>query len=441
MQGSRRIVPVIVFVTALLWVLPAAAFAVGPSVNHLNGVASLGTTEAAVAVGQGGTLIHTSDGGATWERVGLPLYRDYYDVGFSSSNTKGWAIGDRGQLVSTDDGGVTWYGQLSGTSQPLRALAVVSSSVAYIAGGGPQAGDLSADQGIFLRTTDGGDNWVSSPPTDSAWTGLTPLYEHRFTAIAAAGTEVWLRGEHAGSQIVAVSHDSGSNWTAFAGATTVGDLELTGPGPSNGFAVGGSSVLHTSDSWQTVAAVQHTAAGPLVGLDMLSATNGWAVGDSGGIVHTTDGGAWVAETSGTTSNLKAISASNPSLAWAAGENGALLRTTDSGTTWSTIAGPSDTFRPRCFATARASCYRNHYVTLKYKVTDSDSAIVKVKIKIKTRTGRTVKTLGFIQKPANIAASWRFKCTLKKGSYLYWVYATDLSGNVQTRIGKNSLTVK
>ena len=223
---------------------------------------------------------------------------------------------------------------------------------------------------------------------------------------------------------------------------TLGVLDLTGPGASSGFGLGGSTILHTTDGWQTAATVQYTAANPLNDLDMAAASDGWAVGDLGGIAYTTDGGVpWAAQISGTSYDLLGVSALSASVAWAAGEHGTILRTTDSGVTWATIAAPLDTVRPKCYATAKASCLHDHTATLKYRVDDPTSPLVKVKIRIKTKAGHTVKTLGFLQKSANLAATWRFKCTLKKGSYMYWVYATDLCGNVQSRIGKNGFTVK
>ena len=447
MLKSRRGRPVIALAIALafLWLLPGLAFAGTATISDLYDISSSGSSPAfAVAVGQGGTILNTTDGGFIWRWKEPTQYRDLYDVGFDTAAGRGWAVGARGQINSSTDGGQTWGGETSGTSQPLRSLAVVDGNVAYIAGGGPQAGSPALDVGIFLRTTNGGVEWETLSPSDPTLPpGATPLDQHRFTAVAASGTNVWLRGEHAGSQIVAYSTDRGATWTAGIGAATIGDLDLSGPGASSGFALGGSTILHTTDNWQTVATVKHTAAAPLVGLDMATAVDGWAVGDLGGIVHTIDGEIWATEfVGGTTDNLKGVSALSASVAWAAGEHGTLLRTTDSGVTWATIAAPLDTVSPKCYATARASCYRNHYVSLKYRVDDPTSPLVKIKIRIKTKGGHTVKTLvSSLAKPANLAATWRFKCTLKKGSYLYWVYATDLSGNTQSRIGKNGLTVK
>jgi photosystem II stability/assembly factor-like uncharacterized protein len=62
----------------------------------------------------------------------------------------GWAVGDGGKIQRSDDGGQTWAQQSSGTTRILRRVAAVSPSVAWAAGEG----------GVVLRTTDGGERWI-----------------------------------------------------------------------------------------------------------------------------------------------------------------------------------------------------------------------------------------------------------------------------------------
>ena len=50
-------------------------------------------------------------------------------------------------------------------------------------------------------------------------------------------------------------------------------------------------------------------------------------------------GAWTSETSGTASDLGAVSCVNSADAWASGADGTLLRTTDGGSTWTRLATP------------------------------------------------------------------------------------------------------
>jgi len=69
------------------------------------------------AVGEGGTILHTADGGKTWEtqRSGtLQPLNAIFGIG-----TELWAVGDNGTIVHTADGGKTWAQQSSRTNQPL----------------------------------------------------------------------------------------------------------------------------------------------------------------------------------------------------------------------------------------------------------------------------------------------------------------------------------
>ena len=69
-------------------------------------------------------------------------------------------------------------------------------------------------------------------------------------------------------------------------------------------------------------------------VDFFNTQNGWAVGWSGVIAHTTDGGTtWLPQTSGTRYHLEAVHFINATMGWAVGWNGTILRTTNGGDTW------------------------------------------------------------------------------------------------------------
>jgi len=60
-------------------------------------------------------------------------------------------------------------------------------------------------------------------------------------------------------------------------------------------------------------------------------SSGWAVGNAGVILHTTDGGeTWATQESGTSENLNEVFFTNSTYGWIAGNNGVILRTTDGG---------------------------------------------------------------------------------------------------------------
>jgi photosystem II stability/assembly factor-like uncharacterized protein len=63
--------------------------------------------------------------------------------------------------------------------------------------------------------------------------------------------------------------------------------------------------------------------------------NGWAVGDSGKILHTSDGGnSWLVQKSGTIASLKSVYFINSQKGWIGGGNNSFGMTTNGGITWS-----------------------------------------------------------------------------------------------------------
>ena len=66
----------------------------------------------------------------------------------------------------------------------------------------------------------------------------------------------------------------------------------------------------------------------------VNTATGWAVGDLGTILKTTDGGVnWTAQNSGSTATLLAVDFIDLSTGWAVGSGGIILKTVDGGTNW------------------------------------------------------------------------------------------------------------
>jgi photosystem II stability/assembly factor-like uncharacterized protein len=108
----------------------------------------------------------------------------------------------------------------------------------------------------------------------------------------------------------------------------------------HGTAVGASGkIIRTTDggaTWQTVSSGTTTN---LYGVDYCCVTNGIAVGNNGLMLRTTDTGAsWTALPQVTTDNLRGISFTTGSVGMVVGTNGAILRSTNGGASWSEIRG-------------------------------------------------------------------------------------------------------
>ena len=106
--------------------------------------------------------------------------------------------------------------------------------------------------------------------------------------------------------------------------------------PTHGWAVGASgTVLATTNGGNAWSAQTSGTSNKLRGVSCVSETHGWAVGDGGTVLATTNGGnAWSAQTSGTSNNLYEVSWVSETHGWAVGASGTVIATTNGGNTWS-----------------------------------------------------------------------------------------------------------
>jgi len=130
----------------------------------LNGVSFYNKT-LGWACGVTGTMIHTSDSGATWQAQTSNVSNTLYWVIFPTP-LNGWAVGTGGTIIATTDGGNTWNQQTSNTTLPLYSAAFVDAQRGWVVG----------DSGIALQTTNGGQTWAF----DTTRTKI-PLYAASFT--------------------------------------------------------------------------------------------------------------------------------------------------------------------------------------------------------------------------------------------------------------------
>ena len=64
-------------------------------------------------MGDGGTILHSTDGGATWQPQASGTDHVLHGVAFTDRQ-HGWAVGLGGIILHTTNGGVTWKVQASG---------------------------------------------------------------------------------------------------------------------------------------------------------------------------------------------------------------------------------------------------------------------------------------------------------------------------------------
>ena len=165
--------------------------------------------------------------------------------------------------------------------------------------------------------------WVSPTPTGNTIRGVA----------CAAGMCV------AAGNVGTVLGSDGGAWARGNGGTAEDFVDVAAIDPATFVAVAGSTIHRSADGGRTFEPV-FTAPGPLFKA-RFSGIVGWAVGASGRLFKTVDGGqSWAAQSSTTTGDLLAVWAVSASEAWAAGVAGKFIRTTDGGATWVSVDGPT-----------------------------------------------------------------------------------------------------
>ena len=117
--------------------------------NNLNGGYLLDSGTGFV-VGDAGTILKSTDAGATWAPLQSGTTNNLYEVYFFDGN-QGVVVGDQGLILRTTDGGAMWQGVASGVKDALR-------SVFFFGAAGISGGDSQT----ILNSTDSGASWQIS---------------------------------------------------------------------------------------------------------------------------------------------------------------------------------------------------------------------------------------------------------------------------------------
>lgn len=247
-----------------------------------------------IAVGAGGEILRTTDGGANWMRETTPSRLAL--LGVAVRGERAIAVGQMGVvLVRTADG--RWNQVESGTEERLFGVDLNAQGVAIAVGA----------FGALLRSTDGGQSWVNAAP---AWAGifedtagrLGDFFEPSMYGVQIADDgRAWVVGELA---LVLHSDDAGARWqVGHSGRSRVDGVDPT-----------------------------------LFGLSMRADGSGVAVGQEGYVLVSSDGGAsWRSIERPTHANLLSVHSSADGLVVATGMREMLI-SRDSGASWTPVRG-------------------------------------------------------------------------------------------------------
>ena len=270
--------------------------------------------------GSAGTLLETTDGGQTWNKIHPPTADTLRDVYFANDHD-GWLVCERdifklktndeprSYLLKTSDGGLSWQRVFpDGVDAGTKLVRAVFN--------GSERGWAFGEGGVALVTRDGGASWSRQTlPTKFLLLGGAFVDEQHG----------WLVG--AGATILQTS-DGGTTWhngivrdgasTRFVATSFVGNRL--------GWAVGAAGrVFATTDGGRAWFQQRTSVDADLLDVRFIDAAEGWIAGAGGTLLHTTDGGVhWSTEPSGTTHALERLSFTDQNHGWAVGFGGTIL---------------------------------------------------------------------------------------------------------------------
>jgi photosystem II stability/assembly factor-like uncharacterized protein len=217
-----------------------------PVTERLRGVSAVSDT-VAWASGNKGTIVRTTDGGATWVRVAVPGaesldFRDIEAFGAGTAYVLAIGPGDASRIYRTGDGGKTWTLQFTNP----EARAFYDAIAFWNEQTGVAVGDPIDGRFTILRTDDGGKTWARVPSS-----GI-PEALPGDGAFAASGTcltvygsrHAWFGTGGAARARVFRSADQGLTWAVadtpiMAGNASSGVFSLAFADAGRGVAVGG----------------------------------------------------------------------------------------------------------------------------------------------------------------------------------------------------------
>jgi len=229
----------------------------------------------------GGSCLRTTNAGNTWQEIEFPesLSISYKSFDFIDENIL-FSVAKRGRIIKSTDSGLTWQHTSGFFYNPYSVHFFDSLN-----------GIASADQGKFLKTSDGGEYWIiKHTNTNYSFTELFMLDQNTGWAIASTGAP----GDYIFKTI-----DGGDSWFQKA---------------------------YYPDIY-------------LRDIYFLDYQHGWACGRNGTIVHSTDGGnTWFQQYSNSlTGEIRAIHFTSANMGFAASQDAYVgeifYTTTNGGVNW------------------------------------------------------------------------------------------------------------
>ncbi len=242
-----------------------------------------------------------------------------------NDSTHGWAVGEYGTVLRTTTGGATWYEQEYGRTDNMLSVVMVSDTEGWAVG----------DNGVILHTIDAGDDWLEQ--SSGVTIGLNAV-------VFLDNLNGWVSGD---DETILHTSDGGANWTIqHQAGPTISLNDITFSDPAHGWTVGSNQrIYRTRDGGATwLSAGTIPGLNTYLSVNFLDTLTGIVVGSHGSIVRTTDGGtSWIPASAGDTTSYNQVIMENSLVGLIVGDGGRFIRTINGGASWggTTIADGRD----------------------------------------------------------------------------------------------------
>lgn len=275
-----------------------------------------------------------------WVILGHPTTRDLNKLSFID-NDRGWAVGDSGTILATTDGGASWLAQTSPVPYDFVDVDMVDAQNGWALAQEFPSEPLFEYGTSVLRTTNGGAEWTVQSTFNELFLHAIEFTDTARGVLGGEQGKLW-RTTNGGASWIVAAVDS----AAFA-VWPVRDFEFFST--DYGVATGGYYDV-TGLVWRTTNAGKNwshkrVAGEPIFGTHFFDSLNVVCVGgdlDFGaGMVQTTNAGAqWEYTYLGIWGQGSALGFPTPNEGWAPlGFAGTYMVTLDAGNTWTALYTP------------------------------------------------------------------------------------------------------
>jgi photosystem II stability/assembly factor-like uncharacterized protein len=273
----------------------------------------------AIAVGENGTIIHSTDAGETWTGQQDEEQGWFWTAGFKQGGNFAIAGGDNGLLMSSTDYGESWSEIATGLpiGSFIFGCQVVDENTFYLAGG------EAPTTGVVMKTTDAGKHWKTMPIPDMYFLDRI-VFLTDMLGFTCGSTET------ASGKILKTT-DGGTTWVPIFETDTGFVTSVQCPTEQFIYATitllnGNGGLLIRSSDGGTTWNEQYVPDHEMISNFFLDAGQGYACGP-GIILHTSDGGVnWINTGYTGLQNINYVHAFGTS-AFAVGLGGTLLKYT------------------------------------------------------------------------------------------------------------------